>query len=123
MHFVTGQAVIESSLCVISHAVVEIAISSCNKVMCVLLRNETARSVLRIHYHRISYLSICKKIVSTYERSCEFIHRFLSLHFYSKYNTQIKLTIQLSHKDGFVLANLLHTYFKKIPECTSCINE
>ena len=121
MHFVTGQAVIESSLCVISHAIVEIAISSCNSVMCILLKNETAKTTLRIHYHQISYLSICKKFVSTFECFCDLMHRFLSLRFYSKYNTKIKLTIQVSHKDGLVIANLLYQYFKKIPEVTSCI--
>lgn len=65
MHFVTGQAVIQSSYCVIGNTTLQIAISSCNDALCFVLRKLGSSTMLRIHYHRISYLSICKKLLST----------------------------------------------------------
>ena len=67
MNFVLGKAVIKSSLCAITSINIQFAVSIQNGVLCFCLRKEHSSSILHIHYHRISYIAISEKIISTYE--------------------------------------------------------
>ena len=120
MIFVSGQAVVESSFCVIVKINIKLGVSTRNSELCLLLKKEGSSSVIRVHYHRISYPSICKKVISTYWQKLYLIHRFLEFHFYSKQNTKIKMLVQLSHKDGLQIASSLHEYFTQIHYVKSC---
>ena len=63
--FVPGQATVEASLCVLQSNAITLSVLIKGDQLCFLLRKQDSKSVLVIHYYRVSRLQVFNQVLSS----------------------------------------------------------
>lgn len=119
MYYASGDAVVESSLCVIGSTAIQIAVDTADDDFCLLLRKGQTGNVLRVHYRRIASLDVSYHVFSVWVVCCGCERRFVQFSFYAKNDSCIKVTVQLSKEEGTPITDSMYRFFSDSSLCTS----
>ena len=121
MGFIPAQVTVEASLCVFRCELIYISVDRTDGLLRFILRKPETKSLLVIHYNRISYLHLSNVVLSLYLFSLTMISSFLIIKFHVKNDTEVKLTFRFPVNSGREIAYQLYEFFRSINPVTSCI--